>query len=544
MSSLLGSLRVLFKLWLIVGLAVTGTVVIGYFALSDLHSNLLEDRKVKTRHVVESAHGVLTYFQQQEQSGELTREQAQQGAMKAVKALSYGEDGYFWINDMQPIMVMHPTKPKLDGKDLAGFADPNGKHLFVAFVDEVKAKGAGFVDYMWPKPGHDDPVDKISYVQGFKPWGWIIGSGIYIDDVNLIFKEQAIKLLVASMIILIMLILISFAVVRSINMPIKKLQGVMSNVLTSGDLGLRANIKQNDEIGMMAVAFDAMMEKLHDFVSEVRNAIDKLADASNRLGNITEETKEDVIKEQTQTEEVSTAITEMSASTQEVARNSQQAAQAAQEADAETVTGKQVVNETISSINKLAVEVESAEKVIHKLEQDSDGIGRVLDVIRDIAEQTNLLALNAAIEAARAGEQGRGFAVVADEVRTLAQRTQESTQEIQQMIENLQHGARNAVSVMTNGRAQTESSVKQAAKAGTSLEAIANAVVKIRDMNIQIASAAEEQNSVAEEINRSVVNITQVSQHTSESARNTADAGHELRKLAQSLEERIREFKA
>jgi len=327
-------------------------------------------------------------------------------------------------------------------------------------------------------------------------------------------------------------------------MPIKKLQGVMSNVLTSGDLGLRANIKQNDEIGMMAVAFDAMMEKLHDFVSEVRNAIDKLADASNRLGNITEETKEDVIKEQTQTEEVSTAITEMSASTQEVARNSQQAAQAAQEADAETVTGKQVVNETISSINKLAVEVESAEKVIHKLEQDSDGIGRVLDVIRDIAEQTNLLALNAAIEAARAGEQGRGFAVVADEVRTLAQRTQESTQEIQQMIENLQHGARNAVSVMTNGRAQTESSVKQAAKAGTSLEAIANAVVKIRDMNIQIASAAEEQNSVAEEINRSVVNITQVSQHTSESARNTADAGHELRKLAQSLEERIREFKA
>ena len=544
MKKFLGSLRILHKLWLIIGLAVLGTVAVGLHTMSNLHDNLLEDRKIQTRHVVESAHGVLAYFQQLEKNGSMSRKQAQQEAISVVKALRYGKDGYFWINDMHPTMIMHPTKPKLDGKDLSKTADPNGKRLFVAFAEEVKAHGEGFVDYMWPKPGHDKPVGKISYVKGFKPWDWIIGSGIYIDDVNTIFWEHITELVVVSIAILAVLVLLSLVIVKSITVPLKKLQLVMSDVQTSGDLGLRANIQQGDEIGLMSSAFDGMLGKLHGFVGEVRSAIDKLSDASSRLGNITEKTKEDVMVEQSQTEQVSVAMNEMSMTVQEVASNAQEAAQAAQEADAETATGKHVVSATIDSINHLAQEVENAAQVIHKLEQDSEGIGRVLDVIRGIAEQTNLLALNAAIEAARAGDQGRGFAVVADEVRTLAQRTQQSTEEIQQMIETLQGGARDAVQVMDSGRSQTKSSVEQAAKAGESLESITQAVTRIRNMNIQIAMAAEKQSNVAEEINSSVANITKTSLHTSESAQNTSEASSELRQLAQSLEERVSQFHA
>ncbi|MDH5572631.1 MAG: methyl-accepting chemotaxis protein, partial [Gammaproteobacteria bacterium] len=489
MNRFLGSLRILYKLWIIIGLAVIGTVIISLQMMNELHDNLLDDRKIKTQHVVESVHGVLTHYEKREQDGLMTRKEAQDAAINVVKALKYGTDGYFWINDMHPTMIMHPTKPQLDGKDLTQTADPNGKQLFVAFVDEVKRNEAGFVNYMWPKPGFEKPIDKISYVKGFQPWGWVIGSGIYIDDINKIFMQHTIELGVICVLIFIALVLMSLVIVKSITGPLHKLEAIITNVKNSGDLSLRANINQEDEIGKMAHSFDSMLLKFQGFVGEVRGAISKLAEASKRLDDITERTKEDVMMEQSQTEQVGTAINQMAATVQQVAGNAQNAAQAAQDTDKETTTGKQVVTATINSINNLAKEVENAASVIHKLENDSQDIGRVLDVIRSIAEQTNLLALNAAIEAARAGEQGRGFAVVADEVRSLAQRTQESTAEIQKMIETLQTGAHDAVQVMDNGRDQAKLSVEQAAKAGESLESITDAVTRISEMNTQIARA-------------------------------------------------------
>ncbi len=228
---------------------------------------------------------------------------------------------------------------------------------------------------------------------------------------------------------------------------------------------------------------------------------------------------------------------------QEVARNASSASQAAQEADGEAGNGKQVVSASIDAINALAGEVEKAAEVIDKLETDSENISKVLDVIKGIAEQTNLLALNAAIEAARAGEQGRGFAVVADEVRTLASRTQQSTEEIHEIIERLQADAESAVQVMNTGRGQAQSSVEQAAHAGESLERIAKAVTTISDMNAQIASAAEEQTAVAEEINRNIVGITQAGQESAQGAQQTATSSEELAKLAARLQGLVSQFR-
>lgn len=284
------------------------------------------------------------------------------------------------------------------------------------------------------------------------------------------------------------------------------------------------------DLGDIASAFAGYTDKVQKIVDQITAKTDECTSGLASGGS--SDNASLFMKQKEEVDKVATAMNEMSATVHEVARNATEAAEAAQQADAETRTGKSVVSQAIEAIDLLASEVESAAQVIHKLEQDSDEIGAVLDVIRGIAEQTNLLALNAAIEAARAGEQGRGFAVVADEVRTLAQRTQQSTQEIQNMIERLQSGSQDAVKAMEQGKNRAQAGVTQAAEAGTSLETIAAAVSTISDMNTQIATAAEEQSVVAEEINLNINSISDMSDKMS--ASKSGDANTENIKRAMS----------
>lgn len=331
---------------------------------------------------------------------------------------------------------------------------------------------------------------------------------------------------------------------KTITNPIKDAVSAMHDIAEGdGDLTKRLNDIGKDEIAEMGGAFNQFAEKVRQMVLKVSGSTSQLAAAAEEMSMITSETNQGVQKQQSETEMVATAMNEMTATVQEVARHATEASNAAQSADNEAKDGKTVVQNTVSTINMLATEIESATAVISKLETDSDNIGSVLDVIRGIAEQTNLLALNAAIEAARAGEQGRGFAVVADEVRTLASRTQESTQEIQSMIESLQQGSRNAVKAMQSSQQQSKQSVEQATNARGSLDAITDAVTTISNMNIQIASAAKEQSSVSEEINKNVVNISQVVEQTAEGAQQTLTASHELANLANELQNLVGEFK-
>ena len=268
---------------------------------------------------------------------------------------------------------------------------------------------------------------------------------------------------------------------------------------------------------------------------------EKLDHSAHATAAVAEQTSQGIRQHQSETDQVATAINEMSATVQEVARNASAAAQATQDANTQAGHGQKIVIETINAIERLAQEVEKAAGVIQQLEKDSDRIGSVVDVIKTIADQTNLLALNAAIEAARAGEQGRGFAVVADEVRTLASRTSKSTQEIQSMIEELQNTARNAVKVMEDGRNQAGNGVKQVTRAGQALTEITQAISTISTMNDQIAAASEQQSAVAEEINRNIVNITRVVDDTADGAQQTANAGQELLKLAERLKSLVKQ---
>jgi len=311
-----------------------------------------------------------------------------------------------------------------------------------------------------------------------------------------------------------------------------------------GDLTRRMEVRENgDELDHLSAAFNRFVERVQRLVGQVAGSTAQLAAAAEELSATSEETSGHVARQQSETEQVATAMNEMSATVQEVARNASDAAQAARAADGEAKQGREVVGSAVRAIDALAAEVEQAADVIQGVEGDSEQIGQVLEVINAISEQTNLLALNAAIEAARAGEQGRGFAVVADEVRTLARRTQDSTGEIRGMIERLQGGAKNAVTVMQASRDRARTGVEQARDADQSLESITRSVAQISDMNALIATAAEEQTAVAEEINRNVTSISASTQQTAGGAQQTATASEELARLAAQLQELVGQFK-
>ena len=320
------------------------------------------------------------------------------------------------------------------------------------------------------------------------------------------------------------------------------LVGAIQNI-KKGDLTKKVAIAGKSDFSWMAFELDSARKNVANLVHTLVGGVTQLEIATKNMSSISNQTAEGVMSQQAETGQVATAMNEMAASVQEVARTAKGAADAARDADSEAKAGKQVVLEAMGAIDSLASEVEKAAETLNNLEADIGNIGAIVDVIRGITEQTNLLALNAAIEAARAGEHGRGFAVVADEVRTLAARTQSSTHEIEEMVGRLQQGAKAAVKVMSDGRESAKTSVEKAACAGAALDTITAMITTMDEMSASISSAANEQTSVAEDINRGIVNISQIAEHTADGARDTLAAVATMSALSAQLQEAASKFK-
>jgi len=346
--------------------------------------------------------------------------------------------------------------------------------------------------------------------------------------------------LVTAFILIVSGLLVSNSITRNIGSVVSSLEEMASG---DGDLTLRLKSNSNDEVGTLVDRFNLFVDKLQGVISQVSNSTVRVAEAAGEMKRVSEVSAVGMNSQQQEIDQVVTAMAEMTSTVDEVAGSAARAAETANVARSEAAAGKQVVEENMQAISKLAADVEHAAEVIQELDSHSDSIGAVLNVIRDIAEQTNLLALNAAIEAARAGEQGRGFAVVADEVRTLATRTHESTREINDMITRLQSGTQSAVQTMSQGREQAQASVDQAAKVGETLERIAQGVEEINGMNIQIASAAEQQAAAVGEINNNIVNLGQVVSQVTEGAHVAEGDSEKLAVLAEQLKTQVSVFK-
>ncbi|SEI71138.1 methyl-accepting chemotaxis protein [Allopseudospirillum japonicum] len=545
MSSVLANIKIKYKLWSIVVLMGVGTVFLVVLSLWALTHYLMEDRKVKTRHVVETAHSLVEHYYQQAQQGILSTQAAQNAALDALRDMRYGENRqeYFWVNDMQVVIVMHPIKPELDGRNLSGFQDPNGKRLFDEFVRIVREQGEGFVDYLWPKPGQEEPVAKISYVKGFQPWGWVVGNGIYLDDVDIII-HQAVWHYVQTIGVLSLFIGgIALFIIHIITSHIHHLQTTILQVKDSGDLRQRVDVYTHDELGKIAGAYNHLMDQFQNLVNLVSQSTEQLVAASEQMNQATSSTALGMQRQLEDTAQAVATMQQMAASAQESAGIAEQASEKANAVRLQTQSGLHTVSNASQSINALAQDVEKAATAINTLGEQVAGIETILEVIEEIAEQTNLLALNAAIEAARAGEQGRGFAVVADEVRQLAQRSHESTQQIQQMIQRLQQHSHSAVSMMAQGRTQAETSVESASAAGEAFNHIASSIGEIDQLNAAMASAAEEQSQAAEDFIRNLSSINQVSEQTSAEMQQVNATSTSLVASAHKLQTLIAQFK-
>ncbi len=534
-------------------LGIAAIVVLAGFALRD---TIVEARMTKTRQLVEAAHSLVSGFADQEQAGHLSRDQAQRLAISALKAMRYDAAEYFWVNDMSPRMIMHPTRPKLDGTSLSELKDPNGKALFVEMVDVVRRAGSGFVPYQWPKPGEDEPVDKISYVKGVAPWGWIVGSGVYADDTAAHVRDALLGLLKGVALATVVIVALALSIGRSIAGKISHLARVMRE-LAEGRLQQEIpSVERRDEIGAMAKAVLVFRD----------NAIER-----GRLEGqvtLTEREKEQRIQDLEASlaafrQAMGQVVTTVATNTAEMQRTAEAltaiSSQTSQEADAATQASSQTsghvtmmaasTDQLSGSIQEISRQVQGVAAIVRQgsetatasagqaraMAEIGERIAAVIGSVQAIASQTNLLALNATIESARAGEAGRGFAVVAAEVKVLAGQTAQASEEIVARVGEIRATTRRV------------------------LDANEQLVGMMRDIltaTTAVASAVEEQNAATRDIARSVqlaadgteklaLNIAEVRSEARETERNAGavlDAARTMRSQSSLIEEQVSTF--
>ncbi|MBM4180778.1 MAG: methyl-accepting chemotaxis protein [Betaproteobacteria bacterium] len=545
MTSLFGNTTLRTRLYIMLASMLAGLIVLGAFSVFEQRNHMQEEKRMALRSLVETAIGVIEQEYKLQQAGRHGQEEAQRRAKEILSGLRYAGNEYFWINDATPRMVMHPIRPELDGKDLSDTKDPSGKPLFREMVEAVKATGAGDVDYLWPKPGSDQPVPKISHVREFKPWGWIVGTGIYVDDVEAAFRQDAMTSAAFVLLVGVLLGALGLAINRSVQRQIGGEPAVAAKQVehfAQGDL--TQNIASaSDQPGNLLGALSSMQAKLHQIVGEINQGTDTLAKESGELSVSASEISLAARNQAESSAATAASIEELTVSINEVSEiaritedNSRKTADLAGK-------GAEVVRHAAREIENIAESVKDSAARIHTLVGRSQEIGNITNVIKDIADQTNLLALNAAIEAARAGEQGRGFAVVADEVRKLAERTTQATSQISQMVGAIQGDTREAVQAMESASPKVQLGQELAMQATDVLDEIQHQAEDSLGKARDVANATKEQAVTANGIAGHVENIASMTEETNAATEHNAASARQLNELAVKLRGDVAYFK-
>ncbi|PMG46849.1 chemotaxis protein [Vibrio lentus] len=536
----LSNLSIKSKLVSIVILSVVLLVMASTFNLMQQRASSMEERQDKLSAQVETAVSLAQHYY--DQRNVLGEETAKKQALQAIETLRYDSTNYFWILNQQLNIISHPLKPELNGKNAGNLRDGAGKHHWREMVTiSQTAQQKGFLDYQWKSP-NGELKDKISYVQLFPEWNWVLGSGILVADIQDAFYALAIKEGMVAVVLSGLLFAMGYAISNNILVPLNKLID-NTHKIADGDLRVRMNMTRKDELGDMSQQIDTMLDKLQSTLRTANQSADLSSNMASHIAQASEEAATSVNSQHAQLELLSTAMTEMSATISDVAVNAENTAASTNKVVDHANQNDKNMQVTSKTISQVSENISTANELVRDLQSGVSEISQVVSVIRDVSEQTNLLALNAAIEAARAGEQGRGFAVVADEVRNLASRTQNSTNEVQSTIEKLTQQAERTFKAMQSSNEKVDHSVVASNETRQQLDVIVNELHNANDMVAQIAAASEQQSTVATEMSESVTGIHLAANEVLQASQSLAEDSQKMANTTEHLTDQLKYFK-
>jgi len=537
----LNSWRVSTRMQLLIGLTLAGLLILCVIALMQLKSSMYEDRQEKTKNLIEVSLGILEYHYKLSQDGKLSEEEAKKSAKESLRNVRFGAKDYYFILDTNHVYVLLPPRTEFEGQNKADMKDANGK-LLIKDIVATANQGGGFLEYWFPRAGQTKAEPKLAYSAPFKPWGWVIGTGVYIDDIDTQFRHTAIVLGSVSAVLVVLLMILGWRIASGV---LRQLGGeptvavaVMQRV-ADGDLTASVD---SPAPGSLLHALGTMVASLRQLVQEINNSAKLLVDNAEHISRASNEVSTAASQQADATSAMAAAIEELTVSSTHISDSARDTENDSREAMNLASEGSGRVEQATNAIQKIASTVADASERIRALEGRAMQVSSIANVIKDIAGQTNLLALNAAIEAARAGEQGRGFAVVADEVRKLAERTSSATTEIEQMISGIQGDTVGAVGAMNEALPEVEQGVQLASSATESLQAIESGAGRTLERIREVAAATQEQGSASTSIAQRVEQIAQMVEETTATIRSTADTAIQLEHIAQGLQAQIKRF--
>lgn len=545
--------------------------LIGLYIVPTIRNTLESSSEVKLKNLTETSYSILSFYYNESQKGIYSEETAKSLAIKEIKDMRYNEKEYFWINDLTPKMIMHPTNPGLDGKNLSDIKDPNGVAVFVEFAKVAKEKGEGLIRYQWPQPGSTQPEPKFSYVKLFKPWNWVIGTGIYVGDLDRTRNAITVQIVISVLtVIIVALILIFIFILKPLNITLKKILSYLEE-LSHYDFSKNLHLNTKDELGIIAESFGYVVNNVRNLVVDTKTLGCDVVNEANKMITATEEIN--VAAERT-----ATTITDLASGASEQAKSTASTNNKIQD----IVTSINAMNNDISISKNLTTEVgnsiqkgstlvkdQSAKLDMNKriygeisnsilsLADKSKEIGEITLVIQDIASQTNLLALNAAIEAARAGEHGKGFAVVAEEVRKLAEGVTSSGEKIIEIINDVKKGVEDTSIHVDNANEAVEAEAESLRNVIEFFQQISNSIIDIENqigaiseksntINIGAQSASSEINQVAiisEKAAAGTEEVAALSEETTSIISEVTKRSRNLAEQADGLQKSLEKFK-
>jgi methyl-accepting chemotaxis protein len=504
------------KLGSMIAVLWAGLILIGIAGVWQNRTSMIDDRKDRLIALVQEANSVAKHYYDLAQQHTISEDDAKKQAAQAIGVLRYGTDGYYSINNSQAVMVMHPIKPALNGKDLSNFTDPAGNHLFLDIVKAANQENGGFVHYLWAKPGSDVPVAKLSYAQRFAPWDWDIVTGMYMDDVNAAFFSNIVRWAAIIGVLGIAATIAMMLVLRSIRRGLGgdlEIAVDTARRIAGGDLTARIPIKHDDDFSLMSVLAQ-MQAGIADAVSRVRAGTENINVGASEIAAGNTDLSQRTEQQAAALVQTASSMDEMTTNVKMNAESASQAAKLAEQAAGVATRGSSVVDDVVRTMTEIT--------------SSSQKIGDIIGVIDGIAFQTNILALNAAVEAARAGEQGRGFAVVASEVRSLAQRSATAAKEIKALIETSTNTVDQGAALVAN--------------AGSTMSEIVQSVRRVNEILEEISHASREQSAGIEQVNRAVGEMDKVTQQNAALVEQAAAAAQSLKDQAGVLREAIAGF--